>query len=42
MGGAGAYAEARSELPPKANDRALDATRFALHTALHQTRAVES
>jgi hypothetical protein len=40
--GGGQAGEARSELPLKANDHALDATRYALHTALRQTRAVES
>ena len=38
---AGAPGAAVSELPLKQNDHALDATRYARHTYLSQTRAAD-
>ena len=39
---AGAPGAAVSELPLKQNDHAMDATRYALHTFLSQTRAADA
>jgi hypothetical protein len=39
---AGALGAAVSELPVKQNDHATDATRYALHTFLSQTRAADA